>query len=322
MGAHTGRVCFRCGRDLTDAASMEEGIGPVCRKLDNAVLAARIPADVAAARVIMSEVNAERLLPECLNAALDVMRALNDSSALTRADWRKEVKRIEWLLSFAPNAANEGAHLTGVVRALGYVGLAALWAGKASSGVAQLRLVGNRLHLTGPRNTDFRFEVKRVEGWRFHPPQGDVPAEWSVPVTQYAAFNAIVTAYYPNCPTREATIAHAQGLVNAVTTGTPAPKAESKVRVEENGEWLRVFAPYNGGFISAVKRLPYSDRKWSPTERCWEVAAQRRDSLTELLQQFYQVQPTVAPLPMLVTPALLDVPVSRPVTVAPTVLPF
>lgn len=46
---------IRCGLPLEDAASLNEGIGPVCRKKDNRLLAVSLPANVHAARLHFGE---------------------------------------------------------------------------------------------------------------------------------------------------------------------------------------------------------------------------------------------------------------------------
>lgn len=329
MTSHNaGRVCHRCGKELTDAASMEEGIGPICRKLDNALLAARIPSNVAEARAITNALGIESLVSETMKTAMEVVNAICGPGAESRADWRKEVKRIEWLLSFPENVERVGGTLTAIVRALGYVGLASLWEGKASTGVARLRIVGNCIHIAGPRNADFRYAVKQLPVWRFHPAQGDDKAEWSVPIAYHEAFNKLVLAYYPNCPTRESVMAEAAAMFAAVMAGTKGapvkPVAASKVRVEDNGQWLRVFAPYNAAFISAVKSFPYGDRKWSPTDRCWEVQAHRRDVLMDALLTHYGELPTLvnAQAPVVQTAAPIMGYVPMPVPQIGAVLPF
>ena len=45
----TVRHCSRCQKALTDAVSLEVGVGPICRSIDNHVLAVTIPADLVAA---------------------------------------------------------------------------------------------------------------------------------------------------------------------------------------------------------------------------------------------------------------------------------
>jgi len=316
------RVCIRCGKELTDAASMEAGIGPICRKLDNAVLAASIPADVEQARESLSAVEKSALVEESVPTFNNVFGALFATDADTRTDWRKEVKRIEWLLSFPQNVESCRAALTNVARGLGYVGLAALWDGKASTGVAMMRCAEGRVFIAAPRNADFRYAVKQINGWRFHPnPDGDRP-EWSVPVLAHVALNPLVMTHYPNCPTREQVIAQAATLAQSALTGAPmgaVAAATAKVRVLEADGWINVYAPYNAGFIADVKQMPYPNRKWNSVDRCWQVAGSRKSELSDLLLKHYRESPLV----LMVPPQPVAQPVPQVKQVAPlSVLPF
>lgn len=306
------RVCIRCGKELTDAASMEAGIGPICRKLDNALLAASIPANLQAARESLETVATATLVEETVPTFNNVFAALFSQEAETRSDWRKEVKRVEWLLSFPKNVEACRSALTNTVRGLGYVGLAALWDGLASTGIATLRCADGRIYIAAPRNADFRYAVKKLAGWRFHPnPGGDRP-EWSVPVSAHVALNTLVMTHYPNCPTRELVVAEAAALTKAALAGAPkaaAPVAH-KVRVQEADGWLHVFTPYNAGFIAEVKQtFAYADRKWNSVDRCWMFTVACKPELADLIAKYWGEHPMLtqaAPL-VIAAPAAANV---------------
>ena len=76
---------------------MEVGIGPICRKLDNALLAKLIPADVESARTAAKKVLINELPAETFNTFSNVLEDLE----IGTDDWRKTVKRIEWILSWS-----------------------------------------------------------------------------------------------------------------------------------------------------------------------------------------------------------------------------
>lgn len=314
-GHTTGRNCVRCRKELTDAASMEVGIGPICRRLDNALLAARIPSDVYTARTFVEMVQPEKLDPATVDTYRDLANALYAPQSESRADWRVEVKRLEWLLSFEASRTHALKALTEVVRALGYVGLAALWEGKASTGVAKMRCDGTRLYITGPRNPSFRMEVKKIVGWRFHYAKGDSRPEWSVPVQSAAALNRLVLGHYPNCADREAALEEAKTAAKAPAAPIPAipaqaaPKAppapqvapvappapqvqaNRRVRVVEaaNGR-LQVYTPYVPVFISELKdRIDYRERSWNPTDKCWEVNPAYRETVRAVIEAHFQM---------------------------------
>lgn len=315
-----GRMCVRCHRELTDAASMEVGIGPICRKLDNSLLAAQIPANVPQARLAISTVPVEKLDPQTVNVFATVDAALNTTDALFRQDWRTEVKRLEWLLSFDASRQSALVALTGVVRSLGYVGLASLWEGTASTGVAKVRCADGRLYVAGPRNADFRMAVKKVTGWKFHYAKDNERPEWSVPVTAYEDFNTMLMTYYPVSDGRTEAIEAAKVAVAALLATAPAApvpanvivtapvsasvgatvSVKGKVRIEAGPEWVKVFTPYNAHFISELKTtISYGSRKWEPVAKCWEVRASETAALQSLLQKHFNAGEVVTPAPAL-----------------------
>lgn len=326
MSHQSGRACVRCHKELTDAASMEVGIGPVCRKLDNALLAAQIPADISAARLALSNVPIEKLEPQTMVTFAEVDGALNDPSALLRSDWRKEVKRLEWLLSFEASRKAALVALTGVVRSLGYVGLASLWEGTASTGVAKVRFADGRLYVAGPRNSDFRYAIKQLPGWKFHATSGSDRPEWSLPAASYSGFNTLVMTYYPVSDGRQEAVKAAEDMVNAILAtasnpvvaqpvvtiapiGAPvASAAKGKVRVETGAEWMKVFTPYNSQFISDLKLgIAYGARRWEPVGRCWEVRVTEQGVVKNLLDKYFgagsiiEAAAAPAPAPLVVT---------------------
>lgn len=323
---HAGRACVRCRKELTDAASMEVGIGPICRKLDNAILAAQIPSDIAAARQALKGVPVEALDPQTVLTFAEVDVAVTSVEALTRADWRKEVKRLEWLLSFQASRDVALKPLTDTVRALGYVGLAALWEGKASTGVAKVRFADGRLYVAGPRNADFRYAIKQqIPGWKFHYAKGaDERPEWSVPCAYHAEFRDLLYTYYPICEGRTEALEAAAHYIavkpNPMTAPTttvtaPAPITKSKVRIEAGTDWAKVYTPYNAGFIADLKTgIAYGERRWNPVERCWEVRNYALHTVEALVAKHYGESVKAAQ-------------VEEPVTVtlpahSPSVMPF
>jgi len=221
--------CARCGQDLTDAASRECGVGPVCRNLDNAILATYIPANVSEARdawaAASKELGNELATTEAGPTAATVYAALFDADAPSVIDWRVTIKRIEFLVSRCGGRCARGARaLAPVAAALGYVGLASIWLDQAAKGKAliwaQLGRTsewngkryadeGAYLFVSGPRNAAANAAIKRITDRRFHSGDAHVahkrdpkstrdPAAWSVPAKHFDAFLAVVQAHYPN----------------------------------------------------------------------------------------------------------------------------
>lgn len=214
---NTSRNCTRCGKDLTDAASQEAGIGPVCRDLDNALLARLIPSDLAKAQAAFENVDLTAVAPPTLKTLNEVYGALNADGAAAREDWRLEVKRIEWSLSYPANNYMR-SDLTNVVAALGYIGLAALWSGEAKTGKAQVTFMNNRLVIQAAKCKAANVTFRAIQGKVFHSVGTLTPkAAWSFPAKAYNSVYLAVIKHYPNFEGLTEAIEQAQKFV------TPAP---------------------------------------------------------------------------------------------------
>lgn len=259
---------------------MEAGIGPICRKLDNAVLARTIPANVSEAMRLMATVT-EDTIPEPARPTLGVVVA--DLVDFTNKDWRKTVKRIEWLLSWGM-APSTGKTLISTVRALGYIGLAALLAGDAATGLTSISFENGRLCLRGPRNKAGGYNLKKIKGCNFKHAFNGAKAVWSVPATAADQFYTVVMTYWPNF----------EGLDEAVAAAKAAPVAAETPAVEGPivsvvlvGDWLKVRTPYNKDFLDALRMLHYSMRKWNPVEKVWEVKANNKPYVDHMIAKHY-----------------------------------
>ena len=272
------RACSRCGKALDDAASKEYGIGPVCRKLDNALLARLIPARVADAQMLAALVR-ETDLPAPTHATFaNVMADLLDFAS---KDWRLTVKRIEWVLSWSLPSLTHTT-LIDVVRSLGYVGLASLLSGEAATGKTTVTCENGRLYLYGPRNKTGAVEFKKIKGRMFHPKTAETKACWSVPAAKADEFYTVVMTYWPNVTGLEEAVEAAKVAPVVASAPVPAPTYVT----EANGV-LKVKTPYNAGFVDALKALPYKARKWNGIEKVWEVSVEYKAKVEEMVGTYY-----------------------------------
>ena len=252
---HIGsRTCTRCRLPLTDAASMEAGIGPICRKMDNHVLATQIPANITAAREALFAVGTQDAVLTATFAKVEM-----DLYADT-ADYRATVKRIEWILSH-PIPSNDRKAFEAVVTALGYVALVAMWNGEVAKGKATVRFEAGRLYLKGPNNKAGRSALKAIPGRQFH---GET-TEWSVPAKQLGDFAKVVAKHWPN---HDATaLGEALTAAGAHVSGPVVPWT-----LTLKGDVLTVKTPYHAGFVEALKgAVHYKDRRWNGFDKVWEV---------------------------------------------------
>jgi len=308
------RHCFRCALPLTDAASLNEGIGPICRKLDNALLARLIPSDMKAVLAAYASVDVLELTPETMETFQNLEAALRASDAASREDWRIEVKRIEWILSHNQNRANIKA-LCGIVLGLGYVGLVALWMGEAATGLASVfPMSEGRLGVSGPQNKAARQAFKRIYGYTFHPVSSSVSkACWSFPANKFREFRLAIITHYP----------HFEGLIEAVesaeayttamlaafetqqaeqvktdetklaaigpTPVAPAAPSASPISIVEVNGTLKVKTPFRMSYIVELRKTDKAalPRKWNVAESVWEFPVAFKAAVEALVTKHY-----------------------------------
>lgn len=308
----SGRNCARCGKELDDAASLEVGIGPICRRLDNAVLASRIPADLEVARAAFRLTDKEVLPEECWATYRKVCGALNGPP---RKEWREVVKGIEWILSWIGSNPVTGEDVVrqafyACVEGLGYIGIVSLWRGEAASGKAKVWFDTTRTwtrrdgsHVTekgafifvaGPRNRSAIDALRAIEGRRFHDKAslGGERAAWSVPATDAGCENVkkAVLRHYPNHEVDggwDAFLKKAQAEGAKVAKEEAAKPKEPLCKITEAGDWLLVKSPYHPEFVRDLKALPYADRKWSPTFTAWQVKKEHEARVRGLVARYY-----------------------------------
>jgi len=313
------RHCFRCDHALTDAASMTEGVGPICRHLDNALLARLIPSDLPAALKAYATVDPLTLTPETLDTFLKLEASLRDSKAAETQDWRVSVKRIEWILSHHQTYQNIQA-LKAIVLALGYVGLVSLWNGDAATGLATVFAIDGRLTLTGPRNKAGHLALKKI-GAKFHPASPEFPkAVWSLPADKFREFRFAIISHWPHFEglleaievaqayaeeqaaiaaeaARVATekAAEAAKLTAAQKPVVPAAKptinGEPIISIVEVGNTLKVKTPFRTSYIAELRSTPKDllPRFWNKAEGIWEFPLSHKAKVEALVAKHYGI---------------------------------
>lgn len=168
------RFCSRCKLELTDLASREAGVGPICRQKSNCLFARTIPVDTSAATALFMSADPEMFADETRKRFLTIRKAFekkieeleNRSDRLTKgADFRKIVEGLEWMLSFEhPKNHLAREIIIRMIEALGYVGLASILRGEASTGKAELKFENGRIYLRGSRNSAGWNAMRAVPG--------------------------------------------------------------------------------------------------------------------------------------------------------------
>lgn len=299
------RTCAYCGLPLTDSASLQAGVGPVCRGKDNALYAKGIPADLPAAKAAFQAV--VRLISDSgaevssyfHSTALPAFEAAMGSET---PDFRDAVRALVWIASGSKALR---AKVGPVVSALGYPAVAAMILGMAVSSPATLALIPtpfkNRPETLGVLNLVGASAPKATKPLRAF---GGVKTTtgWCFPLANLDTLVQNLPHLYPWL-----TVEHPEGwsglalarenalaafkasqtpAVTVTTVVTPAPtpaKAPSPVTVTpvggrpaaKNGTpRAGIRTPYNGGWIVTLKTLvPATNRSYSAADQTWEVDA-------------------------------------------------
>lgn len=285
MHSTTERHCVRCSQRLTDAASMEVGIGPVCRKKDNKLLAQQFSANLTKAQELYEQmITKAAALPRETHETFAAIG--DDLMSNADGDFRKLVKRCEYLLSWTFDMKEEFAAL---IEALGYAALAHIWRfGDGVPGPAAVSLCGDRLAVKGPRNRGAIALLREIPGRKWDP----ASKAWTAPLTSIDAFERAVATGYPVCSFdggikdwkefRANVAMYASKLPTAAPAAPkPAPKCVLTRRVAD----VLVASPYNVEFVNEVRRLRHA--KWDAGRRVWRVDAAAEAVLIDLCKKHY-----------------------------------
>jgi hypothetical protein len=298
-GGGAARACCVCGQELTDAASVEAGIGPVCRKRANEALARTFPSDPLAAIRLLRTAREERAftaLPAVVYPTIDALtRDVEDGAE--RADWRVNIKRIEWILSHQNIGFRAKEALYGVALALGYPASVALWRGDTVVGKTTVRFVApGRIQIAGPRpNPSVRDAMKAAGMWF-------VPADksWMAsPRTEAAAdkLSSMLRTHFLALDGHDEAFATLRAgtpsPARAAAPVTPAPRhADPVVSLHfsnDGGYILR--SPYNSDFLTDLKAaIAPQRRRWMGGDRAWWISTASVALVPALVERHFQVR--------------------------------
>lgn len=200
------RYCSRCRCELSDVASMERGMGPLCAGKSTKLYAKTIPANYALANISALSIRDEFIHPECHALWNDTKQKLleatqsaanvdqNDRFAWTGEDLRKIVKSIDFILSYRHPRDTVREQLIQVVMHLGYVGLAGVLSGEASTGEARLWFEDGLVKLQGSRNKSAYRAFAMLRGVKLPRAVGQ---PYVAPISLLEPFLSLVLQYYP-----------------------------------------------------------------------------------------------------------------------------
>lgn len=302
------RHCSRCNQPLTDPASWERGIGPICAKKDTHLFAKTIPANFTLATAHALGVKVD-MLPA---AVRPVWTALNDflfeksESAMNAAsntgtftfhfsgeDCRQIAKVIDFMLSFAMDRDNKH-HLIQIVKHLGFIGLAGVLSGESSTGEAELKFDNGKLFLTGSSNKA-GFNAMRVIPGIVIPRKRGGPFE--APAARYEKFIAACMEFWPCF----------DGKVDEIVEQCKAWIAANPVKVAEQrkltGKPVAHIINRSTDFtlkfdwdksvtrrlVDEIKNIPARERSYDAASKLWAINKQHKDSIVKLFGEHYDI---------------------------------
>lgn len=297
----TATHCCICRAALTDAVSVEKGIGPICGRKYYAI--------------------EHEITPAMVEVALGVIACskLDNSVKLTAKHMKDRPREFcNILLKWASAHYDERAVVFDVadaVEALGFVELAAkLREDRTQVHVRPDATDPNRITVHTSNSFMFNRTVRRIPGCQTAPKVGRYEG-FSVPK---AHENVLMLVLAFNFGGKWATLMGKTGQLKSCgyydvqqaldALYRPAPKAppvqmplpvvtappKSQGGIfREVGDKLEVFTPgYNGGFVADFKALlPYNKREWNPNRRCWTCPLSAKADVTLLVVKYFQVNP-------------------------------
>jgi hypothetical protein len=303
------RHCSRCNQPLTDPASWERGIGPICAKKDTHLFAKTIPANftLATAHAIGVKID---MLPA---AVRPVWTALHDflfeksESAMNAAanagnftfhfsgeDCRQIAKVIDFMLSFAMDRDNKH-HLIQIVKHLGFIGLAGVLSGQSSTGEAELKFENGKLFLTGSSNKAGFNAMRVIHG--IVVPRKRAGGAYEAPAAQYEKFIAACMEFWPCFDGKvdeiveqcKAWIAANPVAVAAQKQLTGKPVAHIINRSTDftlKFDWNKAVTRR---LVDEIKNIPAKERSYDAASKLWAINKQHRDSIVKLFGEHYDI---------------------------------
>lgn len=303
--------CSRCFKKLSDFSSIQRGYGPQCAMQDTALFAKTIKANYLMVLARSDAVDLTKL-PEVTRPVWEILKD-NVIPAMSSAvsknpdflvfqhegnDMRGFVRIIDWILSFPGIDASTRKNLIEIVRELGYVAVAAVMEGKASTGESKIWFENGYLYLKGSSCKPGFAIMKTLDGSKLPRYRGD-QTPYQVPARHHEAFLNAAMTYWPCFEEKVEDVAQA-----AINWLEAQPKVSNKVSepvavktqfvtflpdvvdgieftmIWENDRTMKV--------VSDLKNsIPWKFRKYSSVSRSWFVSSKHKEKAMEVLKSHY-----------------------------------
>jgi len=301
----TASHCCVCRAELTDAESVEHGIGPVCSKRYYSPLHKPNASQIKNALGLLACGD----FPEHIEEGFT--KLVNTKDGEPHANARVACNLLVYWASCHYDERDEVFKCSAIIRTLGYIELADKL--EADRTVAIVREHDDHLEVFIPAKYRFTSDMKDIPGTETlldHEtgPTGQ-PVEkprkvgrkvgWKVPIKEKDYFLTVLGFHCGG------ELACGDGKVWKVprktwydlrpfktpakaTTSTAPSNGAIRLEATSNGHF-RVFTPYNTDFIVDLKKINYKHRRWNPKDRCWEVEKKFETEVKGLITKHYGV---------------------------------
>lgn len=325
---NTHRHCSRCNDALTDPISREVGVGPICRKKDSHLMAKNLPANYSAALIFAMSITDDMLISETIDVWHKAYKSLlkcseraanscDDMTVMARAgnDLREVIRACDFLCSFDhPGSVKSGNYvevksaMVQVIRALGYVGLAGVISGQASTSASKIWFENGRVYMTGLGNTSGWQTMKKIAGITTPKFRGD-RSPYSAPVASMTAFLDAVQVHWPMYEGDVATITAEASAWKLAQPAPVAPVYTASFTVRADGTLVQPKPNTSGavitlrsedavlrfnwvkgvnmfGFMAALKGVcAPKERSYNPATKEWSFLLAHLPRLIEVIEE-------------------------------------
>lgn len=290
----TASHCCVCRAPLTDAESVDSGIGPICSR--RYYSPRHVPTEDQV-KVALGRLSASGLPEEIIDGFLAVV---DNHHANARAACNLLVK---WA---SANYDNRDMifKCSAIIRALGYDELANKLEDDRTT--ATIRTLTDHIEAFIPDKYTLERSVTAIPGAVKLTTKLGRKIGWSIPLDRADHFEAVLGFHCGGelacgdargirtiARKRWADVVAFRNPQQSLTFTTTMPQLAvpmNPVRITPMGNRLEIYSPFNQNFITALKaQVPARDRRW--TGRCWEVTSIFRNVVEALVSAHYGAHP-------------------------------
>lgn len=287
----TATHCCVCKAALTDAESVEIGLGPICSKRYYNPLFTPSEAQVQEALGLLAFAG---LADHVVDSFLKLVN--NDHT-----NARKGCNLLVYWASAHYDAQDEVFKISKIIRALGYTELADKL--EIDRTVVSLQDKGDPNYLIAfvPERNRSRQDIERVPGiealrtYEGRQEKRGSKIGWKVPRVEQAHFECVLGVYFGGSlmvGLTGITTVPRRRLSDILAFRTPSLQAGAQaqvgnIRLSVVGNTLEVYTPYHQGFISDIRAL--RGRRWEANKKCWVVPLSDEGAIKAMILRHYNV---------------------------------